>query len=73
MNKEEFVLFLQMNPYYRKYVVLNFWDKKQDRFKVVKKDDKYIVLYYSDKVNYLFESVHQEEAYDFLVNKLSNI
>jgi len=73
VTKEEFILFLQLNPYYRKYVVINFWDKKEGRYKVVKKDDKYVVLYYSDKVDYCFESFKQEEAYDFLVDRLSSI
>ena len=62
-----------MNPYYRNYVVINFCNKKERRYKVVKKDDKYIVLYYSDKVDYCFESFKQEEAYDFLVDRLSSI
>ena len=50
-----------------------FGTKKEGRYKVVKKDDKYVVLYYSDKVDYCFESFKQEEAYDFLVDRLSSI
>lgn len=73
MSKEEFILFLQLNPYYRKYVVINFWDKKIGRYKVVKKDDKYIVLYYSDKVEYCYQADNEDAAYNFLVQKLSNL